>query len=1500
MVNKITNQEILKAINAIDDKEAKAVLLKDGYTFCSLEFLRKHEKAFRSLIPNYFDEYMILYYGDNSDYTYADRDSYMIYLCIELGVVKPDDFTSVVNFATAGIDLDMPRFNSPSSADLFRDGLLKTIDGDKKLLDFIDKNPRYLTYFLPLIFSVDNEVFSSAVTDYIKSAKLEDTLRVHLLKAMMHASDKNMLLRCLDEIDNNNYYRFKALNEACVMMGDYTVTLAPKELVAVLRDAANGNCEKYLNADYRRSYHFIKAFKRVRNDGFRSFALDVLERGGDRLRWALFECLSVGEINGEYAQDIFSRKLTLEDLSFFIYKLRCETMDISLVPTVFENLFELLTSMSKVNYHFKTDEDISFARDIYKSTVVSRLGKLALRRADGEYIKRLDNIYDTLKEEAQASYLSKVGEKTGLDARQCAIRFLKTDNYEAVKFFDDQNVKLNYEEAVLVSDYLKSKKGSVKSKIVKAFLTSKDSEKITEYLLSCKEDYKRSAGEEIQKSQGKIDDKKLAKKTERFSWWSESVFKVDKPIDEIEKLAKQETDVKPIKPLSHKREKDFFEKIKDFIQANKDYEYAADCSEGFAQFGSRFERLKDSERGAGFDAYPLGQEIKALIKDNFAQEEIAGALALVHCVHNGAENLYAAICGGKLFSDADKNYKYAQSLSKGYWFDTNEFNIVRQLDYAIAKELLSEEDRLAVVAAFTKEKALDKYAKAENSSCCPRTFFNLLTKSGDIRALKALVHFECALINADIIDCITYDLIAKAYENNLISDRLARYFILKEGFSDRFLPTSSDYVMRPDYKNQKYKALLLDFVEKALDVEFNRGSLQTPYSELFRRSSVRVFGVEKFFKAIVSLRGLTWARSSYGMEKNEILSNILKNTLKGEGDDYGKFVELIKQYEITDDELMKATLFNPEFVDYTAKYLGVPHLKIAIFWFIAHLNETLDDEKQERRIEQIKEFSDISYHDFKDGAFDCNWYAEMVEKVPENILKRVYADAKYVTVGGLHKRAQRFFDALNGRIEKSECIEKIKSTRNKDYCLIYSLIPVENRQDLFERYTTLAEFVRGSKQFGAQRQLSERRTVDIALENLARVAGYASPDIFIFEMEAETPSDIYKTYTVDGVEVTPYIDEGKFKIAYKAQKDGKALSAIPSKCGKNPAVVEMREQIKKLNQKFRRIISSMENAMNTRVPFTPEQLCSMCRERITATVLKKLILLADGRLCIFDGGLKSLDGSPIKAKEAYIAHPVQLKKSGLLSLAIEYVARRNIRQPFKQVLREIYTKTDIELTQDEVLRFKGFEVDLKKCVAALKGRGWGVSEDIGLRKVYYRADTVAAIFRECDFLYTVDYDNVNRELHGIYFLKRKSGEIIPLKEVDDVTFSETLRDVDLMISISSKVIYDFAMAMSTVEMRREVLKSIVGILGLSNVSFLKDNIKVEGKRGTYVVNIRTGLVFKEGKGNLALDTVYSVDKPLLLDFVDEDPMTADIISKSVVLATDDKIKDPAILREIDG
>lgn len=797
----------------------------------------------------------------------------------------------------------------------------------------------------------------------------------------------------------------------------------------------------------------------------------------------------------------------------------------------------------------------------------------------------------------------------------------------------------------------------------------------------------------------------------------------------------------------------------------------------------------------------------------------------------------------------------------------------------------------ALSAIKIKKDKFDGYA-------VPDQFIQALTRSDDNACVKFLLYASCVFSEAELNDTVWLELTSKAYEQGLISGELARYFVRNHYLSDSFVGNSKRNVMRPAYPYKKFRKFLLDFVDDAFENELKRGVLQTPYSNLLIHCK-RLHGVKYYVASVAALRGLTWVRSPYGCEKNSVFSAIIKLAVKADDDSYEKFVALVKEFGLTKDELIKATLFNPEFVDYTEKYLGIAGLKLAVFWFVAHLNETLYGDEKDRREQQLKQFSDISYPDFQDGAFDYRWYKEMTELVPAEELKRIYDNAKYVTVGGLHKRAQRFFDAVGGRIQKKECLEKINGTRNKDFCLVYSLIPVECKKDLLERYGVLMEFVRSSKQFGAQRQASERRTVDIALENLARAAGYTDTDVFIFEMESQNPSDIYRPYTIGDITVTPYIDGKTCKVSYTVQKDGKTLSAAPSKYAKDGTLTKLRDEIKALNKKLARIKFSLEKCMVNRVRFTAEQIRAMCREPIIAAVMGKLILLADGKLAVVkDGEIYDAAGARLAAESITVAHPVELKKLGLLSAAIEYTVRNNIVQPFKQALREIYTKSDGENTQDEVMRFNGFSVDVKKCVAALKGKGWGVSEDIGLRKVYYKTDTVAAIFREFDLFYTVDFEDVNRELSGIFFLKRKDGDIIPLKDVDDVVFSETLRDVDLMISISSNVIYDFELAKSTVEIRQEILKSVVAILKLDNVSFLKDNIKVEGHYGTYVINIRTGLVFKEGKGNLLLDTVYSVEKPLLLDFIDEDPLSADIISKAVVLSADEKITDPKILFQI--
>ena len=141
---------------------------------------------------------------------------------------------------------------------------------------------------------------------------------------------------------------------------------------------------------------------------------------------------------------------------------------------------------------------------------------------------------------------------------------------------------------------------------------------------------------------------------------------------------------------------------------------------------------------------------------------------------------------------------------------------------------------------------------------------------------------------------------------------------------------------------------------------------------------------------------------------------------------------------------------------------------------------------------------------------------------------------------------------------------------------------------------------------------------------------------------------------------------------------------------------------------------------------------------------------------------------------------------------------------------------------------------------------------------------------------------------------------------DDLTLAyspgvaEACRDIDLVVAISATNVYDFRFATSTAQVRKNMLESLCDILHLNNVGFLKHNITIKGYYGNYTINMRTGLVFKEGVGNLAIATVHTSHKPILLDFIDEDPMTLDIVSKALVLSDDKNIKDPALLREIEN
>lgn len=93
--------------------------------------------------------------------------------------------------------------------------------------------------------------------------------------------------------------------------------------------------------------------------------------------------------------------------------------------------------------------------------------------------------------------------------------------------------------------------------------------------------------------------------------------------------------------------------------------------------------------------------------------------------------------------------------------------------------------------------------------------------------------------------------------------------------------------------------------------------------------------------------------------------------------------------------------------------------------------------------------------------------------------------------------------------------------------------------------------------------------------------------------------------------------------------------------------------------------------------------------------------------------------------------------------------------------------------------------------------------------------------------------------------------------------------------------------------------SIKGLFGLTNVTFEGTHAYIKGTLGNYNVQLGSGVIHRESGGMVNILPVHSQHRgKIFLPFIDEDPKTAEILSKILLLAEDRKIKDPYILQQL--
>lgn len=692
--------------------------------------------------------------------------------------------------------------------------------------------------------------------------------------------------------------------------------------------------------------------------------------------------------------------------------------------------------------------------------------------------------------------------------------------------------------------------------------------------------------------------------------------------------------------------------------------------------------------------------------------------------------------------------------------------------------------------------------------------------------------------------------------------------------------------------------------DRVLEIELRRGDLPTEVSHLASRI-FKCTGTRFFVDILVGAEKDSYVRGYIFVggdsTKKHSFSHLLKCCFPNEGEDEITLRELLKNRKVNEKQLIDAAMYAPQWVEIVEKYLDWPGLKSAAWYFHAHVNDTFSPEKESI----VARFSPLSPEDFKTVAFDINWFTEAYTALGEKRFKVVYDSAKYIAGGGLHKRSQLFADAVLGKITVEEAENVISTKRNKDYVLCYGLLPLgSNKDDLLHRYEYLHNFLTESKKFGTQRRDSEGKVTAIALENLARNAGFADIIRFTWYMETEKMQAIkqyLKPTTVGEVEIQINIDE-LGKAAMAVTKAGKAQKDIPAKLKDNEYVKELKAVLKSLKGQHTRARISLERAMELGDEFTPDELQNLSANPVIAPLLENLVFKCGNRLGYFrDNALIGLhsSGYVLRTEErCVIAHPVHLYESGQWAVYQQDIYDRKIIQPFKQVFRELYRPNSDELAlRTKSQRYAGHQIQPKKAAALLKGRGWTASYYEGLQKVYYRENIVAHIYALADWFSPAEVEAPT--LEGVGFLERKTGKPLAFADIPPVIFSEIMRDIDLVVSVAFVGGVDPEASLSTIEMRSMIISEMLRLLKLTNVQLKGSHALIKGTLGEYTVHLGSGNVQQMAKGALNILPVHAQHRGrIFLPFIDDDPRTAEIISKIVLLAEDQKIKDPTVLVQI--
>ena len=698
-----------------------------------------------------------------------------------------------------------------------------------------------------------------------------------------------------------------------------------------------------------------------------------------------------------------------------------------------------------------------------------------------------------------------------------------------------------------------------------------------------------------------------------------------------------------------------------------------------------------------------------------------------------------------------------------------------------------------------------------------------------------------------------------------------------------------------------------------VELELQRGDVATAYTTMAATLSratgaqtlvatLRALGRRPIMRRYVNLR---WS------DREASFAHLLRVHHPAPDESGETLARALAGSRIPESRVIETAVYSPQWAEVVEQHLDWAGFASAVWWLHAHTpidSWELGGAIRDQRAREIAKRTPVSTEDRERGCADAEWFHRMHAELGDERLNRVLKAAKYASVSGEHKQAELFANALRGRVGEDELLTRMHDKRHQDAVRAYALLPLpEGDPDvLLRRYEVLRAFVSTGKTNGPQRRATETAAVHTAMENLARNAGYRDPQRLIWAMEARTAADLAEgaVTAVDGdVTVSLSIDDlGMPAIA--VDRAGKVLAAVPAKSRKVEAIAALTARSKELKKQAQRMRSSLEAACVLGDVFEPGEIALLRRHPLLGRMLADLVLVdAEGRagfLAASGDDLERADGTAVTPVGGLrIAHPVDLLASGDWSDLQHEVMTRGRPQPFKQVFRELYVPTENERGEGGISsrRYVGHQIDARRSSGLFIARNWVRDYGMGFERTFHNEKI--HVFCNVEEGWGTAAEVEDATIDDVRFGPVGSWRAIPLEEVPPRVYSETMRDLDLVVSVGHSSGVDPQTSESTVEVRRRIVGETCLMLGIENVDVDGHHVRVKGVLGTYSVHLGSGIVHRIPGNTLFIIPVGAQHRGrIFLPFVDDDPRTAEIVSKVVMLSADDKIKDPTILSQL--